>query len=217
MNELLMDNWSSWVHIAGTLAFATTAVLAVAPRGIDLFGAVTLGIITAIGGGTIRDIILQEPVFWANDQFYIWLAAGASVITFYANSLLTRKYINMLILHVDAIGVSLFAIQATHKVWKLGFAMPFIGPLTLGIITAIGGGLIRDVLAGRQTLLMSRELYAIPVMLGCVLFILILNYLPAYDFVGSLISIALIYALRAAAIHKNLSVPNWMVISPKEN
>jgi uncharacterized membrane protein YeiH len=211
-----MNDYILFVQIAGTIAFAASAVLAVAPRGIDLFGAITFGIITAVGGGTIRDMILDIPVFWATYQYYIWLAAGTSLVTFYANTLFTRKYINKLVLYVDAIGVSLFAIQATHKVWLLDFAIP-IGPVGLGIVTAIGGGLLRDMLAGRQTLLMSRELYAIPVLLGCVVYVLVLRYLPGFELIGSMISILLIAGIRIAAIEKNLSVPGWMTITAKQN
>ena len=211
-----MDNWLFWIHMSGTVAFAATAVLAVAPRGIDLFGATVLGIITAIGGGTLRDIILDIPVFWATNQIYIWVAAGASILTFYANTLFTRKVINKLVLYVDALGVSLFAIEAINKVWDLEFALP-AGPIALGITTAIGGGLIRDVLAGRQTLIMSRELYAIPVTVGCVLYVLILEYLPDYAFIGSIIGILFIFSFRAISIEKNLSVPGWMVIKAKDN
>jgi uncharacterized membrane protein YeiH len=211
-----MENWTTWIHIAGTIAFAATAVLAVAPRGIDLFGATVFGIITAVGGGTIRDIILDVPVFWATDQSYIWIAIGTSVVTFYANTLFTKKYINKMVFYVDAIGISLFAIQAVDKVWGLEFALP-VGPIALGIITAIGGGLIRDILAGRQTLLMSPELYAIPVMLGCTLYVAILEYLPEYQFIGSLISILLIFVLRVGAIEKKIILPSWLLIAAKDS
>jgi uncharacterized membrane protein YeiH len=211
-----METWTFWIHILGTIAFAATAVLAVAPKGIDLFGATVFGIITAIGGGTIRDMILDVPVFWATDQSYIWIAAGTSVVTFYANALFTKKYINKLVFYVDAIGVALFGIQAVDKVWVLEFALP-VGPIALGIITAIGGGLIRDVLAGRPTLLMSRELYAIPVMLGCTLYVTILELFPEYKIIGSMISILLIFGMRAAAIEKKISIPDWLLIKAKDS
>jgi uncharacterized membrane protein YeiH len=210
-----MGDWVDWIHIAGTVAFAATAVLAVAPRGIDLFGATVFGIITAIGGGTIRDMILGVPVFWETDQSYIWIAIATSVVTFYANALFTRRYINKLVFYVDAVGVALFGIEAVNKVWGLEFALP-LGPIALGIVTAIGGGLIRDVLSGRQTLLMSRELYAIPVMLGCTLYVLILEYLPEYKIIGSVISILLIFGMRAAAIEKKISIPKWFEIQAKD-
>ena len=77
-----MEALSFWIAMAGTVAFAVTAVLALAPRGIDLFGACVLGIITAIGGGTVRDLILGVPVFWATDLSYIWVALAASIATF---------------------------------------------------------------------------------------------------------------------------------------
>jgi uncharacterized membrane protein YeiH len=113
-----------WVGMAGTAAFAVTAVLAVAPRGIDFFGATVLGIITAIGGGTIRDIILDVPVFWAADLAYIWVALAASLAAFAANSLFTRREIYSLMLYIDGLGASLFAIAATDKVWALDFGRP---------------------------------------------------------------------------------------------
>ena len=197
-----------------TVAFAVTAVLAVAPKGIDLFGATVMGIITAIGGGTVRDIIMDQPVFWADDLTYIWVAVGASVAAFWAKSLFTRKEIYSLMLYLDGLGVALFAIQATHKVWNLHFGSP-LGPVLLGIVTAIGGGLIRDVLAGRPTLLMQRELYAIPVLFGCALFVILLELLPEHRFVSAVVCALFIFGLRAAAIHWDLRVPDWLATTPK--
>jgi uncharacterized membrane protein YeiH len=79
--------------MAGTVAFAVTAVAAVAPRGIDVFGAVVMGVITAIGGGTVRDLILDVPMFWASDLNYIWVAIFSSLVAFVANKLMTRGQI----------------------------------------------------------------------------------------------------------------------------
>jgi len=200
--------------MAATAAFAITAVLAVAPRGIDLFGATVLGVITAIGGGTIRDMMLDVPVFWSTDLSFIWVALGASLAAFAADSLFTRKEIYSLLLYLDGFGVALFAIEAAQKVWGLDFGRP-LAPVILGVVTAIGGGLIRDVLAGRQTLLMSRELYAIPVLLGCTLFVLLLEYWPQYRYAGGLACALLIFAFRAAAIYWRLSVPDWLATTPK--
>ena len=209
-----MESLSFWIAMAGTVAFAVTAVLALAPRGIDLFGACVLGIITAIGGGTVRDLILGVPVFWATDLSYIWVALAASIAAFSAHSLFNRKNIHSLMLYIDGLGVSLFAIQAVDKVWGLGFGLP-LAPILLGIVTAIGGGLIRDVLAGRETLLMSRELYAVPVMLGCTLYVVLLYLIPDYRFICALGCFVFIFAIRAAAIHWNLSVPDWLTMRVK--
>ena len=206
-----METLSYWLGMAATVAFAVTAVLALAPKGIDLLGAVVLGIITAIGGGTIRDMILDVPVFWSTELNYIWVAIGASIAAFSAHSLFTRKEIYSLMLYVDGFGAALFAIQGADKVWDLGYGLP-LAPVILGIITAIGGGLIRDVLAGRQTLLMTRELYATPILFGCTLYVLLLHLLPEYRFISAVGCIFFIFAIRAAAIHWTLSVPDWLTM-----
>jgi len=201
--------------MAGTVAFAVTAVLAVTPRGIDLFGACVMGLITAIGGGTIRDMILDVPVFWAADLNYIWVSLVASFIAFCGNRFVTRKKVYLLMLYLDALGVSMFSIQAAHKVLTLSFGMP-LAPILLGVITAIGGGLLRDVLAGKATLLMSRELYAIPVTIGCTLYVILLTLLPGGAVTIGIACSALILGLRGAAIHWRLSVPRWMTIQSKQ-
>jgi uncharacterized membrane protein YeiH len=199
--------------MAATVAFAVTAVMAVrGDRDVDLFGATVLGLITAVGGGTIRDVILDVPVFWATDLSYVWWAVAASVSAIYARRLFATRHLNSLMEYLDGFGAAMFGIQATGKVWDLGFAVP-AGPVMLGVITAIGGGLIRDTLAGRTTLLMRPELYAIPVMLGCILFTVVLAYLPEYRVSGALLCILLTFGLRAAAIHWNLKVPGWMTVS----
>jgi uncharacterized membrane protein YeiH len=84
-------------------------------------------------------------------------------------------------------------------------------PVILGVITAIGGGLLRDVLAGRPTLLMSRELYAVPLLFGCSLFAVILAFAPEHRMAGAIGCILLGFSLRAAAIHWNLGMPRWLL------
>ena len=69
-----MEEINFWISIIATMAFAVTGVLAISDRGVDLFGVLVLGLITAIGGGTIRDIILETPIFWSQSQIYVWLA-----------------------------------------------------------------------------------------------------------------------------------------------
>jgi len=208
-NRMEWDNWNPLLAMAATVAFAVTAVLAIkGDEDIDLFAAVVLGLITAIGGGTIRDITMDAPVFWASDLAYIWVAVTASIIAFYGRRLFEHRHLYSLMLYLDGFGAAMFGIQATGKVWDLGFAVP-AGPVIMGVITAIGGGLIRDVLAGRTNLLMRPELYAVPILFGCGLFQLILAYLPEYRLPGSILCVLLVFGIRAAAIHWNLQVPMW--------
>jgi uncharacterized membrane protein YeiH len=111
------------------------------------FAACVLGIITAVGGGTVRDLILEVPVFWVDDQNYHWVALVACLVAFRAGSVICKKRVYQAMLYLDALGVSLFAIQAMHKVIELEFGLP-LAPIMLGVVTAIGGGILRDLLAG---------------------------------------------------------------------
>lgn len=203
-------NWETWsevIGIAATVAFSVTAVLAIqSDYDVDLIGAIILGLITAVGGGTLRDIILDVPVFWSTDLSYIWVAVGASAAAFYGRRFFSKKKLYRMMLYVDGLGVAMFAIQAVSKVWDLGFGLP-AAPVLLGILTSIGGGLMRDTLAGRTTLLMRPELYVTPLLLGCIAFVLVYSYLPNHHFEGSMICILGTFAVRAAAIHWNLSMP----------
>jgi len=208
------EEFSYMLGMAGTVAFAVTAVLAVIPKGIDLFGASVMGVITAVGGGTIRDIILDVPVFWSTDLNYIWVALVSSVIAFYANMAVSKKNVYNLMLYLDGAGVALFVIQGAQKVIGLDFAMP-LGPILLGLTTAIGGGVTRDVLAGNPTLLMKKELYAVPLTIGVTLYVILYDLFPEQAIVIGTGCAVLTFLIRAAAIHWNLSVPGWMLLKTK--
>ncbi len=198
------------------MAFAVTGVIAVSTRGIDLFSACVLGTITALGGGTIRDIILGVPVFWSIDLNYIWASLAASLLAFVGKPLLDRQHLFRLMLYLDGFGAALFAVQASNKVWELGFGIP-AAPVILGVVTAIGGGLIRDALSGHPTLLMNRDLYAIPVLLGCILFVLSLAFVPEHRSISGIVCVLLIFGFRSAVIHWGLSVPHWLITRPKQD
>jgi uncharacterized membrane protein YeiH len=130
------------------------------------------------------------------------------VATFLAKGFFATRPVRKLFLFVDGFAVAMFAIQATSTVWDLGFGLP-LAPVILGVITAIGGGLTRDVLVQQQTLLMSRELYAIPVVFGCTLYTLILAFAPEYRLAGAFVCMFVIFAIRAAAIQWDIVVPEW--------
>jgi len=101
--------------MAATIAFAITGVLAVSDRRVDFFSAVVLGVITAIGGGTIRDLILDVPVFWAADLSYVRFAVLASILTFIGQAFFSRPQIFKLILYIDGLGIALFGIAGAGK------------------------------------------------------------------------------------------------------
>lgn len=189
-------------EMLGTAVFAITGVLAIHKVGVDLFGAVVLGIITAIGGGTLRDLLLDQPIFWIADFNYIWVALFAALLAFFLTKRLQRRY--RLLLYLDGLAAALFGLVATEKVLGLNLAAPLA--VMMGLLTSIGGGIARDVLAARPSLLMSREIYATPILFGCSLYVLLRSTFPSIWIAGW---VALIFTsgLRFLAIYKELQMP----------
>jgi uncharacterized membrane protein YeiH len=192
------------LQMLGTAVFAVTGVLAVNRRGLDVFGGVVLGTVTSLGGGTIRDLIIRAPVFWLADTNYLVVAIAAALVAFFASRLVQTTF--TLLLYLDALGAALFGIQATEKVLGLGHG-PAIA-VSMGVLTSIGGGLLRDVLAGRPTLLMSREIYATPILFGCALYAVLRNTRPGVTTLA--VAVAVIFCIRAAAIRWHVEMPGWL-------
>lgn len=193
------------IQMIGTAVFAVTGVLAVNRRGLDVFGAVVLGTVTALGGGTIRDLVLGAPLFWLGDLNYAWAAIVASLAAFFASRSFASTY--TLLLYLDGLGAALFAVAAAEKVLMLHFGA--VVAVIMGVLTSIGGGLVRDVLAGRPTLLMSREIYATPVLVGCTLYVL-LRAAGIEPQLHGVLACGVIFAIRAAAIRWHIEMPSWL-------
>lgn len=211
MTLINIESLSQLITIFGTAAFAISAVLAANGKEIDIFSVMILAIITAVGGGTIRDVMLDVPIFWSLDTSFIWISMLSAVLTFMFFGLLKKRLINSLYLYIDALAVAMFAIQATNKAWDLGFGLP-VAPVLMGLITAIGGGIIRDILLQRPTLLLSKELYAIPVAVGCTLHASVLIYAPQYAFISAIVSILFILVMRCFSLFFKVGVPQWALL-----
>lgn len=195
-------------EMVGTAVFAITGVLAVRKADVDIFGALVLGVITAIGGGTLRDLLLDVPIFWIADFNYVWVALAAALVTFFLAARLQTQA--GLLLYLDGLAGALFAIVATEKVLDLHYA-PAVA-VTMGVLTSIGGGIVRDALAGRVSLLMSRDIYATPILLGCILYVLLRDAFASV-LINGWITLVFICSLRFLAIYKHLKMPG--VLSSK--
>ena len=155
------------MDLAGTFAFALNGALtAIRAAHLDIVGVITLGVITAIGGGIIRDVLLGAlPPATFVDWRYLAVAAGGGLIAFLFNRWLTR--FASLIDLLDAAGLSLFAVTGAGKALAMG-----VGPaqaIILGATTGVGGGTVRDVLIQRIPSVLSSGLYAIPALVGAAL------------------------------------------------
>ena len=182
--------------------FAITGVIATRHKNLDIFSVVFLGSVTALGGGTIRDIILGNyPIYWVADLWYLWISVSVSFIAFFIIKTLSNRY--QLLLYLDALGISLFSVTAALKTINLGY--PDSIAIVMGIITAIFGGIIRDILSGSPCLLLSKELYATPVLIGLSIFVTLHHYWPNPS-VSVPICIAIIFIIRSCAIYYKLEL-----------
>ncbi len=178
----------------------------------DIFGVVVLGYVTALGGGTLRDIILGiRPIFWVSDSLYLAVATVAAISTFF----LARRWklpVNVLML-ADAIGLAVFTTIGFQK--ALYVTNSYSIAIIMGVITAAFGGLIRDILSGEVPLILRREIYASASLCGAVM----LAFLTYLDLAASLaLSSAILTALiiRVAALYWNLSLPLFQLNQDKE-
>ena len=194
-------------ELIGIALFAATGVLAVSRRGLDVVGAVMLGLVTALGGGTLRDLLMRYPVFWFENRDYFWAAVAGAFVTFFATTVIQNAQRSLL--YLDALGAALFTIAAANKVLVDPMLSATLAVL-LGVLTGIGGGILRDVLAGRPTLLMSRDIYATPILIGCTVFVMLRELAPGFPH-APLVGAVVIFTLRALAIWFHLQMPAWLV------
>src|ERR687889_537941 len=151
------------LDLTGVFAFAVNGALtALRVARLDIVGVVTLGMITALGGGILRDVLLDVPPVTFNDWRYLAVAAGGGLIAFVAGRHLDRLATPITVL--DAAGLSLFAVTGAGKALGLG-----LGPtqaVILGAVTGVGGGTLRDVLVRQVPSVLSSGLYAVPALIG---------------------------------------------------
>ena len=198
-----MEQLLHWCDLIGIVVFAFTGVLAAGHKQMDLFGAVVLACVTATGGGTLRDMILNVPVFWLSDSYYLWIAVVTGVLSFY---LIRYLQVPMRLLMIaDAAGLAVFVVIGTQKVLDLGHT-PAIA-IVMGVMTGTFGGLIRDILCGDIPLLLRREIYATAALSGAAALV-ILDDIPALPG-EAVVAIAVLVTLgfRLAALRWNISAP----------
>jgi uncharacterized membrane protein YeiH len=193
--------------LLGTVAFAASGALAGVRKGMDLLGVVVLGIVTATGGGVMRDVLLNDtPPFCFKNELYLYLAVMASVIVFLTPRSFERMNRAMLLL--DALGLGTFLVIGTSK--ALSFHLGFMGAIIMGVMTATCGGLVRDLLSNEIPLILQREIYASACAVGGALFYL-LNHAQIPSWINLLVSATVVIAIRCAAIIKGWELPRGRV------
>ena len=184
---------------------AITGVLAAKGKRVDLFGIIVLALVTALGGGTLRDLILQKPpVFWVADPNYVTTATVAAVATFFAVRFWEIPQPALMV--ADAFGLALFTTVGTEK--SLQFCHSPEVAVLLGVMTGVAGGMMRDTLTGEIPLVFRKEiyLYATASLFGAIVLALLDSWLPG-KMSNRLIAIGVILVLRLAAIHWKIPLP----------
>lgn len=192
-----------WLDLFGIAVFAASGALAAAKLRQTLVTFAFFALVTGVGGGTVRDLLIGAPIFWVHD----WTFPAACLVTAALVWITPKSFWNERALDwFDAVGIAIYSVFGAWKALSLG--VPFLPAMMMGVITACVGGIIRDMLAGEPSILLKPEIYVTAAALASGLFVLLLwlglPLLPA-----AIISAVAGFALRAMAIFKGWAIPAY--------
>lgn len=179
----------------GDVVFAISGALTAARYRMDVMGFVLIGTITGIGGGTTRDLLLGRTVWWTHDPIELIVCVAASLLTFFfITSDITRR---KGMVWSDTLGLSVFGVVGCHV--ALEFGSPFVIAVFMGMVTATGGGVIRDVLTNTQPMILCGQPYATAALLGSLSYAG-MRYFGVPEIVSEITACLAAFTLRASAI-----------------
>lgn len=206
--ELIINS----LNILGSFALAISGALTAMGKRFDPFGVLIIAFVTAVGGGTIRDMLITgRTVFWLEQTSYIYIILVATLL-----AIVFKKYlyhINRPLLFFDAIGLGLFTITGVQI--GLEFKFAFVNCIILGTVTGSFGGVLRDTLVNEVPVIFKKEIYATVSILGGGLY-LILQRFYIHNPILQIIPVFIIIILRLLVIHYNVSLPSIYIRSPKK-
>jgi uncharacterized membrane protein YeiH len=201
--RIMYSSFLNLIDILGTFAFAVAGGFSAMERKLDPFGVLIIAFVTAIGGGTVRDVLVGNfPVNWLHNGNTILIIFVSAILTMIFGSYL--KHLNTALFIFDALGLGLFTIIGIEVGLKQGFSAGIC--IALGTISACFGGVIRDVLLNKVPLIFRKEIYALACIIGGIAYYL-LKQTHLNDDVAKVICILLIFVIRFIAVRYNLSLP----------
>ena len=199
----VVDPFLEWLDLAGIAVFALSGALVAAQKRLDLVTFIFFAVITGVGGGTARDLLIGAPVFWVSENATLLICIGAALAVW---MLPLRSWRGTVLLWCDAIGMAAYAAYGASKGLTFGIApLPAIG---MGVLTACLGGIIRDIIAGQPSVLMRSDLYVTPAALAASLLVG-LSFVGVHGGVAVIISAIAGFALRGGAIVRGWSLPAY--------
>lgn len=191
------------LELIGVFFFAISGTLAIQDKENDLFGAGFTGFITAIGGGSLRDILLGAyPLVWIGNVAFLYAILTGILITFVFFRLMAKLRRTLFLF--DTLGIGLFTILGVEKTLSLGFSVEVAA--IMGMFSAVMGGVIRDTLTNEIPILFRKEIYASACLAGAI-FYLVCNHFGLERDINLLVSIAVIITIRLIAVKFKLSLP----------
>lgn len=200
------------IQMLGVAVFAISGALTAGRKSLDLLGVVVIAIVTAIGGGTLRDVLLdRHPVFWIADPAYLYVCIAAALLTV-AYSRFGRPP-ERLILIADALGLALFTISGAQIAEAAG--LHGIAVVVMGVLTGVAGGMLRDILCAEIPLILRRgRIYATASIAGAALYLLLQGIMDRD--LAAFLGMLCVAALRFAAIIWNLTLPVFSLPRSKD-
>lgn len=198
----------SAIEFAATIAFAVSGFMEAARKRMDVVGVFAVAFITAFGGGTVRDILLdRRPFFWVEHQAYVWLVFGLSLVAVPLLQARHQRITERAMLVPDALGLGLFSVTGVGLAHDMG--MPMFVAALMGVITGVFGGVLRDVICNEiPYVFRDHRPYALCAFVGAWAYLL-LDAVHAPAAVALFVSAALVAGLRLVAVWRGWSVPSW--------
>jgi uncharacterized membrane protein YeiH len=198
------------IEYIGTFAFAISGIRAASIKRFDWFGAYVIGLVTAIGGGTIRDLLLGVTPFWMSDVSYLISTAVALLVVVFFDKHLFRVKFTFFIF--DTIGLGLFVMIGFEKCLNLGF--PYWVAIIMGTLTGAAGGILRDVLTNEVPLIFRKEIYALACVVGGLVY-MICHLFNVETIVCEILTFTSVIVTRILAVRFNICLP--VLKEPKDD
>ncbi len=200
-------NFIELFDYTGTMVFAISGTLTAANKRLDFFGATVIGFVTAVGGGTLRDMMLGDtPVAWMRTiNYFLVILAGVLITIIFSKQVMKLRKTLFLF---DTIGIAIFTIIGLNKALAFGIHPPIA--VIMGVTSAVVGGIIRDTLTNEVPLIFKKEIYATACIAGALIYLL-LHYLNVDEMINQIITILTIISIRILAVKFNISLPRLSI------
>lgn len=192
------------IDLIGVGVFAASGALVASRKEMDLIGFGLMATLTGIGGGTLRDLILDRPVFWVSDQSTLAMCLAIALAGYFTASAIQERY--RVLLWADAVGLTFFAVNGARIAQEQGAGA--LSALVMGMMTATFGGLARDIVVGEESMFVKHELYATAALAAAAGY-LICTALGAPFWAAAAIGIVAGFTLRAGAIVRGWALPRY--------